>query len=315
MLHFEYQYAEALKNCIENGVYSQNRTGVATYAIQHQYLCLENISKNFPLIKGKKVYPKMALKELMWMLNGRTDIQWLEERGVKYWKLWVNEEGTIGRSYGFQFRNFNGKDILVDSINELSRNPASRRNIINLWNHNDIDKMTLPPCFYDFHFECIPHEQLFIDDENVQSYYVDLHVKQRSADSFIGTPYDMMFVSWFLIIMSEFANYFGSKNNFSYTARNIHFTMDNFHIYENHLPVVAEYLKNLNENANNVIKQEVYISVEKNFFGTEPKYGTITSKVNHLLKCWDSDSYRSFSVCKDYNPEHEYSPIQADVAV
>ena len=241
--NFEYQYADALKNCIENGVYSPNRTGIATYAIQHQYLFLEDVQNNFPNVKGKKVYPKMALKELMWMLNGRTDTKWLEERGVNYWNPWANNEGTIGKSYGYQFRNFNGVDIFANAILTLSRNPESRRNIINLWNHKDIDEMTLPPCFYDFHFECIPHSTELIEGENFQNYFVDLHVKQRSADSFIGTPYDMMFISWFLFVMCEFGNYFGNKNLFSFKPRNIHYTMDNFHIYENHLPAVAEYLK------------------------------------------------------------------------
>ena len=312
--NFEMQYAKALSNCYFNGIRAKNRTGIDTLVIQHQYFYLENIKDNFPMIKGKTVYPKNALIELMWMLNGFTDIKWLKERGVNYWDKWQDSNGTIGKSYGYQFRNFNGKDIFIDLIKEITRNPTSRRLIMNLWNHNDIDAMSLPPCFYDFHFECTEFNTEGIFDNMYTPYFVDLHVKQRSADSFIGTPYDFMFLAFLLRFVTKLANIFGEKNGFKYCTRDIHYTCDNFHIYTNHYEQVKQYLDNVDENKNNIINKKTALDIEFDYsFG---KHTTLKSKIDGLLKCFDDFSYSMFDLdFIDFKEEDIYPFIKAEVAV
>lgn len=309
---FEHQYVNALINCLNNGIYSHNRTGTPTLAIQHQYVYLPEILKYFPIVKGKKMFPKMALKELMWMLQGRNDVKWLQDRGVNYWNQWANAKGTIGKSYGYQFRNFNGKDQFVDLIKEISRNPTSRRLIMNLWNISDLDEMTLPPCFYDFHFECVPVQE---DMEEIQYYNLDLHVKQRSSDSFIGTPYDMMYLSWMLIMVQQFANLFGLKNEVQFIARDIHYTMDNFHIYENHKPQVKQYLDNVCKNSDNVINKDARPSVTdfQLFREKIPSHYNITQTINAILNLIDLNGYMDFTLVKHYTDQ--YDQIKAEIAV
>lgn len=111
------------------------------------------------------------------MLTGRNNIQWLRDHGVNYWNEWENEEGTIGKGYGTQFRNFNGVDQLINVVEELQRNPDSRRTLISLWNPSDLNKTTLPPCHFLYHFTS------YVSDKDGRR-YLDLHVTQRSADYF-----------------------------------------------------------------------------------------------------------------------------------
>ena len=310
----EYQYASALKNCSEKGIYSENRTGISTNAVQHQYFYIEEVMKHFPILKGKKMFPKMALKELMWMLQGRTDVKWLQDRGVNYWNQWANADGTIGKSYGYQYRNFNGKDQFVDLIKEISRNPTSRRLIMNLWNISDLDEMSLPPCMYDYHFECIPVQE---NMSEITYYHIDLHAKQRSSDSFIGVPYDMMFLGWFLLIVTEFANLFGFKNDFQFIARDIHYTNDNFHIYENHKAQVGQYLDNVNENLDNVIAKDArplvtsFQEIRKLLPSKHQLNMTLT--IDSILDYIDKNGYTDFKLEKHYT--EQYEQIKAEIAV
>lgn len=294
-LNLERQYAESLKKVIAEGVRSKNRTGIDTFAIQHQYFLIENVSQNFPILRGKKMYPKMALKELAWMMNGRTDVKWLEDRGVKYWKEWANAEGTIGKSYGHQFRSQGGTDPLqADILNTIINNPESRRIILNLWNHSEINEMSLPPCVYDYHFACV------LDPNQSQAYNVDLHVKQRSADSFLGVPYDFMFVGWFLEIICYLASQFSVEYNFY--ARDIHYTCDDFHIYENHTDQVAQYLSNVKDNHGGVID----IPSKALLADIRPK------SLDNYLSRIDVNGYKDFLV---FGPDDVYGPIKAPIAV
>lgn len=168
----------------------------------------------------------MALKELVWMLLGRTDVQWLRDHKVTYWDEWELEDGTIGPSYGHQYRNFQGVDQTQQLIDSMLKDPLGRRHIISLWNPVDMPKMALPPCMYDFHFSCTP-----TGDEN--SYIVDLHAHLRSNDSFLGAPYDFMFCGFFVVLLCDYLNR-KSKDN-EYIAGAVHYTADDFHLYENHM--------------------------------------------------------------------------------
>jgi len=298
MKNFEYQYYDSLVNILKNGIKTKNRTGIDTFKIQHQYFFIENVVSNFPLIKGKKVYPKMALKELVWMMNGRTDVKWLQDRGVSYWDEWQDENGTIGKSYGHQFRNFNGVDNFGNVLKELINDPMSRRLLLNLWNVSDLSAMKLPPCLYDFHFECTPLP--YTSDNN---FYLDMYVTSRSEDAFLGQPYDFAYVGWFLNIMAFIAT---KLSNTYFYARNIHFTAHNYHLYRNHIPQVTQYIKNVEENRNKIIESKAFIN-----FKEFQMFTTLDGFLSQL----DDNKFKQLNLLKEYKESDEYSPIQADIAV
>lgn len=297
MENFEYQYATSLENILKDGIKKPNRTGIDTYAIQHQYFLLEDILTNFPILKGKKMYPKMALKEISWMMLGRTDVAWLNNQGVNYWNDWANKEGTIGKSYGYQYRNFNGEDNLMNLINELINNPTSRRLLLNIWNPADLNEMTLPPCVMNYQFSCEPSLGLS------HVYYVDLHVLQRSADSFIGVPYDFMLAAWFLQVISTFASNKG--DHYAFIPRDIHYTCNDYHMYDNHIDQVKEYLGNVYQNTDNIINQQMMTDI--------PWPDTAHTTFDEFLNNHASDKFKRFMVHKSYTDV--YGNIKAPIAV
>lgn len=304
----EYQYADSLKVIKEHGIETNNRTGINTKAIQHQYFYIKDVKNNFPILRGKKVYPKMALKELLWMMQGRTDIQWLHDHKVTYWDEWVLEDGTIGRSYGYQYRNFNGIDQLAELVDGMINNPTSRRHIINLWNASDLDKMALPPCMYDYHFSCVPS----ITDE--YDFKVDMHTRARSNDSFLGVPYDFMFCGWFLNLIVLYINL---KSDKKYIVGDIHYTADDYHMYINHNDAVDKYLENVHENFGNVISNAnstCYINID--IFNNKI-INNIDDFINIIV---DNISTKNIAIINNCIPTcddktFEYGNIPAQIAV
>ncbi len=302
MNSFERQYADSLKRVLNEGVKCHNRTGVDAYTVQHQDFIIEDIMNNFPGIKGKKVYPLMALKEILWMCHGRTDVKWLQDRGVTYWDEWAQEDGTIGKSYGYQYRNFNGIDQLQKLINDMIEYPESRRLILNLWNVNELDEMALAPCVYDFNFNC------FNTGDN--HYDVNLHVHVRSNDAFLGVPYDFMYAAWFLHIICK---YISMYSQWRFNPKNIYYTADNYHIYVNHIDQVKEYLKNTEENKDDILSIPIQllgdcvldtrIMGKMSFDEYLDKYEFVATK-NKIVK---------LVPVKDLT--FEYGPIKAPVAV
>lgn len=295
-LNFEYQYALGLEQLMKYGVRTENRTGIDTLVKQHQYFYLKDIEFNFPMLKGKKLFPKLNLKELIWQLHGFTDVKWLQARGVNYWNNWQDTNGTIGKSYGYQMRNFNGIDQLENLITNLITNPISRRKIICLWNPADLEEMTLEPCVFLFQFNCIPNGK--------NQYYVDLHVTQRSGDSFLGVPYDIMFDAWFLKTICTFTN--GCLKNIEKTIfipRDVHHTINDFHLYVNHIDQAKEYLSNTWENKFDVINQKVSISLKSESFTT----------IDAFLDYCDICDYQNYKVNKFY--QDQYDTIKAKVAI
>lgn len=298
--NFEYQYIKSLQEILERGEKKETRTGIDTIGIQHQYFYLKNVANDFPIIKAKKVFPKMPLKELFWFMNGFHDVKWLEDRGVKYWKHWANENGSIGKSYGWQFRNFNGIDNFSKLIHNIIQDPLGRRHILSLWNPEDLIATTLPPCVFLYHFVCIPKP------DNNKILYLDLHVTQRSADSFLGVPYDIMMDAWFNIIMAILLNNIAINNNLPYVfiTRDVHHTCNDYHLYENHIDAVNLYFKNYWENKNNVVNQKAKFRMDFGF--------NFNGLTDFLLKS-DEKRYTNFSIKKSY--EDVYEQIKADVAI
>jgi thymidylate synthase len=233
MNNFEQQYVESLKSLLNNPLKSIDERGNKMFKKHHQYFKIDVNIDDFPLLNAKKVFPKLALKELVWFLIGSNDVNKLNEFGVNYWNDWKNSEGTIGKSYGYQFLNFNGINQVENIINTLINKPTSRRNIINLWNVGDLKEMELPPCVINYQFSVDGY-----DNYNL----IDLHILQRSADSFLGIPYDIMIASWFLLLVTEFLSITNPIKR--YVPNHIHYTCNDYHLYTEHLPQINEYLEN-----------------------------------------------------------------------
>ena len=130
-MNFELVYAEALRDILLSCNIEENRTGINTYVKRNLNFAISNLNNALPVLKCKKVYPMKSLTEVIWFLLGRTDVKWLNDHNVNYWNSWVNSEGTIGKSYGYQFRNFNGVDQVAALIDGMINNTNSRKLMIN----------------------------------------------------------------------------------------------------------------------------------------------------------------------------------------
>lgn len=168
------------------------------------------------------MFPKSFKTEFDWFMNGETNIKRFKDAGVKIWDAWANPDGELGPVYGYQARNWNGENIdqINQVINDINNKPDSRRHIINLWNVSQLKDMNLPPCY--------PYMQFFVAGDK-------LHLKaiMRSADVFLGVPYDMALFSQILLYI---ANATGLK------ASKVSLTMVDAHIYKNQLSAVVKYL-------------------------------------------------------------------------
>lgn len=224
----EQDYINSMFGLIDEKNLKNNRTGTDTYA-NYGYQFNFNIgdpTKQLPILMGKHTQLKGALVEIVWILMGRTDNKFLEDNGVKYWKPWQDSNGEFGPIYGEQMRNFNGVDQLKELIYGLKNNFESRRHIASLWNPTDLTKMALPPCHFNYHFTTF----------KVQSEkYFNLHVLQRSGDSFIGIPYDLLMFMFFMEIVGFVTDI---KSN------ELFLTVNDYHLYENHLKPLSEYDRN-----------------------------------------------------------------------
>lgn len=221
MNNFELLYKKLILNTIEIGSYNPNRTGVNTYSSFGQTLT-HNINDSFPIITGKKILVKNFVHELIWLLNGETNIKYLKDNNVNIWDSWASEDGELGPTYGYQLRSFNGQlDQLNELIYNLKNDKYSRRHIITLWNPLQTKDMTLPPCYFSFQFYVNSKDEL------------SLNVFMRSCDLFIGLPYDFAALSLFLIVIASEVNLKPSV---------IQFNITDAHIYENQLPQIIKYL-------------------------------------------------------------------------
>lgn len=192
-MQIENEYKNLIRDILENGEDKGDRTGTGTKAVFGRII-RHDMSKGFPILTSKKIYFNHALTELLWILNGRTDMQYLRDHGVKYWEPDYRRSGrtdeTLGPVYGKQWRDFFGVDQFKAVIKELKDNPNSRRLVVNAWNPAELDAMALPPCHYGF--------QLYANNGKL-----DLMWNQRSADVFLGLPYDIVMYGLLLELIAE----------------------------------------------------------------------------------------------------------------
>ena len=244
---YEVQYKKILKACLEKGELQKTRTKYKAYAIYNKHLKI-NINKYFPILTSKHISQKIFETEFEWFINGETNIKRFKDNNISIWNEWANENGDLGPVYGHQLINYNSKGInqLKNTIEAIKTNPESRRHIISLWNPQQLKDMALPPCYLYF--------QLYISKGKL-----NMTIIQRSADLFLGVPYDIALYSLLLLYIARQTNY---KVGYIY----INFV--NAHIYENQIKAVKQYLKNNILNPikyfyNNKLTLYNYKSVEK----------------------------------------------------
>lgn len=217
MSRFETMYHGLLNNILEHGEPTENRTGVTTLTLFNQVLNIK-LDEGFPVITGKKVFFDKALAEFEWMWEGRTDLEYLNKRGVMWWNDYNEEPGKV---YGYQIRKFNGMyDQIQYAIKEILY--ESRRAIVNLWNIEDLPEQVLPCCFTQLNFVRINNK-------------LNLSVHFRSSDTFLGLPYDIMVLALFLITVADETKLYPDQ---------LSLNLANAHIYTNQIEDVLTYLNN-----------------------------------------------------------------------
>ena len=213
------QYLEALEYVLINGVRSSDRTGtgtICTFGMQSRY----PLSRGFPLVTTKKLHVRSIIHELLWFLSGETNVRYLNENGVTIWDEWADENGDLGPVYGSQWRNWPGHESGIDQISDLVKmigaNPDSRRLVVSAWNPADVPQMALPPCHALWQVRLI-------------NGIMHLHLYQRSADMFLGVPFN---IASYALLLEMLAHVTGNK-----AGEFIH-TIGDAHIYSNHVEQV-----------------------------------------------------------------------------
>ena len=214
------QYLDLLDHVLDKGVKKEDRTGTGTISV-FGYQMRFDLNDGFPMLTTKKLHLKSIVHELLWFLQGNTNTSYLNENGVRIWNEWADEKGNLGRIYGYQWRSWTtpeGKHIdqISRVIDSIKNNPDSRRHIVSAWNVGDLDKMALPPCHILFQFY-------------VAEGKLSCQLYQRSADIFLGVPFNIASYSLLLMMVAQVTGL--------QSGEFIHSIGDG-HIYLNHLEQV-----------------------------------------------------------------------------
>ena len=217
------QYLSLLKNILENGTDKSDRTGTGTRSI-FGYQMRFNLADGFPLVTTKKVHLKSIIHELLWFLQGDTNIGYLKEHNVKIWDEWADENGNLGPVYGKQWRSWEGAngvefDQVKDVIQQLKNNPDSRRIIISAWNVADLPKMKLMPCHCLFQFYVAPSS---VAGGKAK---LSCQLYQRSADVFLGVPFNIASYALLTMMIAQVCEM--DLGDFVHTFGDVH-------LYNNH---------------------------------------------------------------------------------
>ena len=191
-------YLDLLQHIINNGATKGDRTGTGTKSV-FGYQMRFNLEDGFPLLTTKKLHLKSIIHELLWFLKGDTNVRYLQENGVRIWNEWADENGELGPVYGHQWRSWpNYKGGTIDQITQvvdmIKNNPDSRRMIVTAWNPAEVDEMALPPCHCLFQFY-------------VANNKLSLQLYQRSADTFLGVPFNIASYSLLLMMVAQVTGY------------------------------------------------------------------------------------------------------------
>jgi thymidylate synthase len=210
------QYIDLMKHVMDNGTAKTDRTGTGTKSV-FGYQMRFDLANGFPCVTTKKLHLKSIIHEILWFLKGETNIKYLNENGVKIWDEWADENGDLGHIYGYQWRSWptpDGKHIdqIQKVIEQLKETPNSRRIIVSAWNVSEIESMALPPCHTFFQFY-------------VANNKLSCQLYQRSADIFLGVPFNIASYALLTMMMAQVCNL--------EVGEFIH-TLGDAHIYSNH---------------------------------------------------------------------------------
>ncbi|MDE6315240.1 MAG: thymidylate synthase, partial [Muribaculaceae bacterium] len=211
------QYLDLLSDIINNGTVKSDRTGTGTISVFGRQMRFD-LSQGFPLLTTKKLHLKSIIHELLWFLSGDTNVRYLQDNGVRIWNEWADENGNLGPVYGHQWRSWPGRngqtiDQIADVVRQIRETPDSRRMIVTAWNPADVPDMALPPCHAFFQF--------YVADGRLS-----LQLYQRSADTFLGVPFNIASYALLLMMMAQVT---GLK-----PGEFIH-TLGDTHLYLNHI--------------------------------------------------------------------------------
>ena len=214
------QYLDLLETILEKGTVKEDRTGTGTISrFGHQMRF--DLSKGFPMITTKKLHLKSIIYELLWFLKGDTNVKYLQDHGVRIWNEWADDDGNLGHIYGYQWRSWPTPDgTKIDQISQvleqIKTNPDSRRHLVSAWNVGELDKMNLPPCHIIFQF--------YVADGKLSC-----QLYQRSADVFLGVPFNVASYALLTMMMAQAAGL---------EAGDFVHTFGDAHIYSNHIEQV-----------------------------------------------------------------------------
>ena len=220
----ERAYLDLLDDVLAHGSRKADRTGTGTLSVFGRQLRF-GLEASFPLLTTKKLHLKSIIYELLWFLRGDTNVKWLQERGVSIWDEWADEKGELGPVYGYQWRHWrtpDGREIdqIAQVISSLRKKPESRRHLVSAWNPADVDKMALPPCHALFQF--------WVADGRISC-----QMYQRSADLFLGVPFNIASYSLLTLMVAQVTNL--QPGDFV-------LTLGDAHLYLNHLDQAREQL-------------------------------------------------------------------------
>ena len=217
------QYLDLLRYVKTNGVKKADRTGTGTISVFGYHMRFD-LDDGFPLVTTKKCHLKSIIHELLWFLQGDTNIKYLNDNGVTIWDEWADESGDLGPVYGAQWRSWQAADKTIDQITDvieqIKTNPDSRRLIVSAWNVGELDKMALMPCHAFFQF--------YVADGKLSC-----QLYQRSADIFLGVPFNIASYALLLMMIAQVTNL--KSGEFVHT-------FGDAHIYSNHMEQVEEQL-------------------------------------------------------------------------
>ncbi|MCZ6565878.1 MAG: thymidylate synthase [Gammaproteobacteria bacterium] len=219
------QYLELLHHVMTQGVEKEDRTGTGTVSV-FGYQMRFDLANGFPLITTKKLHLKSIIHELLWFLRGETNVAYLQKNGVKIWDEWADENGELGPVYGSQWRSWqtpDGKSIdqMSQLVEQLQINPFSRRHIVSAWNVGELDNMALPPCHAFFQFYVAQNR-------------LSCQLYQRSADVFLGVPFNIASYALLLKMLAQVTGY--QAGEFVHTFGDVH-------LYNNHVEQARQQLR------------------------------------------------------------------------
>ncbi len=213
------QYHDALRTVLAHGIPSTDRTGTGTishFGLQSRY----PLADGFPLVTTKKLHIKSIIHELLWFLKGDTNIRYLNDNGVTIWDEWADASGDLGPVYGRQWRDFGGVDQIETLLDMIRRSPDSRRLIVSAWNPPDVPQMALPPCHTMWQVRILGGK-------------LHLQLYQRSADMFLGVPFNIASYALLLVMLAHVTGY--EPGDFVHS-------IGDAHIYSNHMEQVQTQL-------------------------------------------------------------------------